>query len=57
MPGHVRHHYKRCLFHLQELGRAVACLYFQESDIMKKLILKLVVLPFIGLAFAGCITI
>jgi len=24
---------------------------------MKKLILKLVVLPFIGLAFAGCITI
>jgi len=23
---------------------------------MKKLILKLVVLPFIGLAFAGCIT-
>jgi hypothetical protein len=30
---------------------------FQGVPVMKKLILKLVVLPFIGVAFAGCITI
>jgi len=29
---------------------------FQGVFVMKKLILKLIVLPFIGVAFAGCIT-